>query len=237
MIKDGKILVAERSDGKGWCGPGGHIVAGEDTMQAALRETYEEFDIMPREFLPMDGFTITLDGEQEINQFFCTDFEGEPQADENEMHGARFVSLEELAELPLFPPFAEAVERFLEMIQPPELDLDRADFDESKVKREKNGRFGVKPDSDKEGKTTKPLTNPKQKDRMNVSKKESLPMTAIEKAKVTHDINNLYHAKYKGKRNCVIRTRSNEPDSPSYYYKFKNNGFDNYDIYHKAEIE
>ena len=235
VIKDGKILVAERSDEGTWCGPGGHIQVNEDTMQAALRETYEEFDILPREMLPVNGCTITLDGSEEINQFYCTDFEGEPQADEREMFGAKFVSLEELAELPLFPPFAEAVNKFLDMIQPQDMELDRADFDESKVKREKNGRFGVKPDSDKGKSTTKTLTNPKQKNRMNVSK--SLPMTDIEKAKVTHDINNLYHAKYKGKRNCVIRTSSNEPDSPSYYYKFKNHGFDDYDIYHKTEID
>ena len=205
-------------------------------MQAALRELYEEMDILPAgELLPIDGFTITLNGKEEINQFFCTDFIGEPQADGKEMKDAKFVSLDELFELPLFPPFAEAVERFLDMIQPQDMELDRADFDENKVKREKNGRFGVKPDSDKGNNTTKPLTNPKQKDRMNVS--ESLPMTAKEKAKVTHDINNIFHAKYQGKRNCVIRTRSNEPDSPSYYYKFKNHGFDSYDIYHKTKID
>lgn len=237
VIKDGKILVAERSGEGTWCGPGGHMQVNEDTMQAALRETYEEFDILPRSMLPVDGCTITLNGSEEINQFYCTEFIGEPKADEKEMLGAKFVSLEELAELPLFPPFAEAVEKFLEMIQPKETQLDRADFDENKVKREKNGRFGVKPDSEKGDNTTKTLTTPQNKNRMNVSKKESLPMTGIEKAKVTHDINNLYHAKYKGKRNCIIRTSSNEPDSPSYYYKFKNHGFDNYDIYHKTEID
>lgn len=69
----------------------------------------------------------------------------------------------------------------------------------------------------------------------NKKKRESLPMTAKEKAKVTHDINNVYHAKYKGKRVCAIRTSSNEPDSPTYYYRFKNHGFDNYDIFMKME--
>ena len=117
VIKDGKILVAERSDGEGFSGGGGHIQQGEDTMQAALRELYEEFDILPKHLYPIDGFSITLDGKEEINQFYCTDFIGEPQADESEMHGARFVSLEELQSLPLFPPFAEAVEKFLKMVQ------------------------------------------------------------------------------------------------------------------------
>lgn len=228
VIKDGMILVAERSDGKGWCGPGGHIMQGEDTMQAALRETYEEFDILPKHLYPLEGFSVTLDNNEEINQFYCTDIEGEPQADEEEMCGAKFVSLEELVELPLFPPFAKAVNAFLDMIQHPKMDLDREDFDEGKVKRNDKGQFSSK------GNTTKLLTNSTKKARMNVS--ESLPMTAIEKRKVTHDINNIFHAKYQGKRNCVIRTRSNEPDSPSYYYKFRNHGFDNYDIYHKSEI-
>ena len=60
-------------------------------------------------------------------------------------------------------------------------------------------------------------------------------MTEKEKAKVTHDINNVYHAKYKEKRSCFIRTHSNEPDSPSYLYRFRNHGFDNYDIYMKIK--
>ena len=165
VIKDGKILVAERSGEGTWCGPGGHMQVNEDTMQAALRETYEEFDILPRDMLPVDGCTITLNGSEEINQFYCTDFEGEPQADENEMLGAKFVSLEELAGLPLFPPFAEAVEKFLEMIQPPKTQLDRADFDEGKVKRNKKGQFSSKGSDN----TTKPLTNPQNNDIVNVS--------------------------------------------------------------------
>ena len=56
-------------------------------------------------------------------------------------------------------------------------------------------------------------------------------MTAKEKAKVTHDINNVYHAKYKGKSSCYIRTHANEPDSPVYVYRFRNHGFDDYEIH------
>ena len=59
-------------------------------------------------------------------------------------------------------------------------------------------------------------------------------MTDIEKAKVTHDINNIYNAKYKGKKKCYIRTSSNESDSPSFFYRFKNHGFNDYDIYYKT---
>lgn len=68
-----------------------------------------------------------------------------------------------------------------------------------------------------------------------VSQRESLPISPKERAKVGHDINNLYHARYKGKRSCMIVTRSNEPNSPMYTYRFKNHGFDNYEIYMKTE--
>ena len=57
---------------------------------------------------------------------------------------------------------------------------------------------------------------------------KSLKISRKEAAKVTHDINNVWHIKYKGKRIGVIETHSNRPDSPSYEYFFINYGFDNY---------
>lgn len=116
IVKDGKVLVAERSDGKGWCGPGGHMQEGEDTIEAALREAYEEFGILPKYLYPMEGFVVPLGYNEEINQFYCTDYEGEVKADDNEMYNAKFVSLEELQKLPLFPPFAQALEKFLQLV-------------------------------------------------------------------------------------------------------------------------
>ena len=53
-------------------------------------------------------------------------------------------------------------------------------------------------------------------------------MTQKEIAKVTHDINNVWHLKFQGKKKCVIETHSYELDSPSYEYHFINNGFDDY---------
>lgn len=151
--------------------------------------------------------------------------------DESEMHGARFVTLEELAELPLFPPFAEAVESFVQMVTGDMISL-TADGNIATIKVSENrtdggpgsGRYPK--GSGKEG---------SKNSRIKKKKVESLPMTAKEKVKVTHDINNVYHAKYKGKRVCAIRTRSNEPDSPAFYYRFRNHGFDNYDIFMKIE--
>ena len=40
----------------------------------------------------------------------------------------------------------------------------------------------------------------------------NLPMTPKEKAKVTSEINNVWHVKYKGKRTGLIITRSNEEE-------------------------
>ena len=58
---------------------------------------------------------------------------------------------------------------------------------------------------------------------------KSLLITRKEVAKVTHDINNVWHShfKKKGEELCVIYTHSNKPDSPSYAYVFLNHGFDN----------
>ena len=45
VLNDGKILCGQRSDGQGWCGPGGHIEPGETPSMAFRREAKEEFNI------------------------------------------------------------------------------------------------------------------------------------------------------------------------------------------------
>lgn len=116
VIKDGKILVAERSDGKGWSGGGGHVQYGENCREAALREVYEEFDIVCDSITPIDGFVIELDGVQQPNQFFCTSFKGDVQCTDGEMRGPQFLTLEEIQHYPLFPPFEEALQQFLKQV-------------------------------------------------------------------------------------------------------------------------
>ena len=59
---------------------------------------------------------------------------------------------------------------------------------------------------------------------------KSLKITRKEAAKVTHDINNVWHSKYKDVKIGFIYTHSNRPDSPSYVYTFINHGFDNYEF-------
>ena len=53
-----------------------------------------------------------------------------------------------------------------------------------------------------------------------------------EHAKVGHDINNRYHAHYKGKRKGMITTY-NPDDDTAYNYLFESHGFDKYNIYSK----
>ena len=55
-----------------------------------------------------------------------------------------------------------------------------------------------------------------------------MKMTKKEVAKVTHDINNVWHIRFKGSTKCVIATRSNLLDSPIYEYHFINHGFNQY---------
>ena len=57
-----------------------------------------------------------------------------------------------------------------------------------------------------------------------------LKITKKEAAKVTHDINNVWHDRFQGKRYCRIYSHSYQSDSPSYVYHFINHGFDNYEF-------
>ncbi len=125
----------------------------------------------------------------------------------------------------LFLPFKLSLEDFLRQLNEIRLTLD-----ESQSNIETDGGPGS-------GRYPKGSGKKNEKSSSKKKKPKSLPMTVKEKAKVTHDINNIYHAKYEGKRSCIIRTSSNEPDSPSYVYRFRNNGFDDYDIYSKEPNE
>lgn len=108
IVTDGeRILIADRTDGKGVCGPGGSREDSETPLQTVMREAREEFGIdliSPR----VIGQTDYL-GQSPVF-FICSEFAGITKADGVEMTNARFVPIPELFKLKLFPPFEESLQ-------------------------------------------------------------------------------------------------------------------------------
>ena len=223
VVKDGKVLVGTRKDNGLVCGPGGHIEIGETPEDAAIRETREEFGINIANIIPVTLISGMSEQYCPSQVFLCTEYYGNPICFNTEMEDARFEDIGSVLDMDLFLPFRLSLEDFLR-----QLDEIRLTAEVSQSNMEADGGPGS-------GRYPKGSGGKNKKSNSKRKKTQSLPMTAKEKAKVTHDINNVYHAKYKGKRVCAIRTSSNEPDSPTYYYRFKNHGFDDYDIFMKTE--
>lgn len=116
IVKDGKILVADRGDGEGLCGPGGHIQDDETVGMAVSREAQEEFGIAPLNLLPL-GYYQGSPGRYSPSILYFTDrFEGTPTPDDDEMKNARWMTLEELENADLFPPFEESVKMLINLL-------------------------------------------------------------------------------------------------------------------------
>lgn len=221
VVKDGKVLIGERKDNGLICGPGGHIEAGENSEDAAIRETREEFGINVAGLVPLAVISGMPSEYCPSQIFLCTEYYGEPVCFNSEMDNARFADVADIMQQEVFLPFRLSLQELLRNLQ--EIMLTQPDDSGNIITDGGPGSGRYPKGSGKKG----------QKKSSEKRKNGSLPMTAKEKAKVTHDINSVYHAKYAGKSHCYIRTHSNEPDSPSYVYRFRNNGFDNYDIYMK----
>lgn len=225
VVKDGKVLVGTRKDNGLVCGPGGHIEIGETPEEAAIRETREEFGINIADIIPVTLVSGMSEEYCPSQVFLCTEYYGEPICFNTEMENARFEDVESILDMDLFLPFRLSLEDFLR-----QLDEIRLTAEVSQSNMEADGGPGS-------GRYPKGSGKKNEKSGSKKKKSKSLPMTAKEKAKVTHDINNVYHAKYKGKSSCYIRTHSNEPDSPAYVYRFRNHGFDDYEIYMKESTD
>ena len=111
VVKDGKILTATRIDGKHKNqigGPGGHIDRGEEPEEAAIREAFEEFGIECKNLKPLG----IQDGGRAYGKsavFLCTEYDGEPKTDDEEMADLKWRTIEELGEEKLFYPFAQSL--------------------------------------------------------------------------------------------------------------------------------
>ena len=225
VVKDGKVLVGTRKDNGLVCGPGGHIEIGETPEDAAIRETREEFGINIANIIPVTLISGMSEQYCPSQVFLCTEYYGNPICFNTEMEDARFEDIGSVLDMDLFLPFRLSLEDFLR-----QLDEIRLTAEVSQSNMEADGGPGS-------GRYPKGSGKKNEKSGSKKKKSQSLPMTAKEKAKVTHDINNVYHAKYKGKSSCYIRTHSNEPDSPAYVYRFRNHGFDDYEIYMKESAD
>lgn len=114
VVRDGKILTGTRIEGDKHgqiCGPGGHIEAGENPQQAAVREAYEEFGIKCRDLRYLGN---TPGGESAI--FLCLDFSGTPKADEEEITSAKWLTPEEINECDQFKPFEQSLDMLADEI-------------------------------------------------------------------------------------------------------------------------
>jgi 8-oxo-dGTP diphosphatase len=104
LLRDGKLLVAERPEGKPYSGfwefPGGKVEADEDVGLAIKRELHEELGIdvinAERWFEHLHAYpdkTVLLE------LWLITEFSGEPEGRENQV--LQWASYEEILHLPL----------------------------------------------------------------------------------------------------------------------------------------
>ena len=123
VVKDGKVLTGTRISGKGVGligGPGGHIEEGETADEAALRETFEEFRIIPKDLLRI-GYKLETGDDVKTGKdfaehlgstvFLCTDFKGVPECDGKEMAMPVWRNMEDLYVMDdrLFKPFRDSL--------------------------------------------------------------------------------------------------------------------------------
>lgn len=135
VITDGKILVGTRTDNGLICGPGGHIQNGEQPSESALRELQEEFHIKANKLYPLGAIQDPEGKWKPSMVFLCTDYEGNPKADEEEMTDARFADIAELSQMDnLFPCFAASLALLMNRLGMSNGDTDNQNNDASSAK-------------------------------------------------------------------------------------------------------
>lgn len=259
VIKNGKILIGERKDNGLVCGPGGHIEMGETPEEAAIRETREEFGINIAETIPLTIISGMPAEYCPSQVFLCTEYFGTPICFNAEMENARFEDIRKIMNMNLFLPFQLSLKKLIREFQG--LNEGEHHNDEWKtingqhINIGKNGELlngnpKVLGGSDKIGKAKgkgKKETVEKSVESGNIEiptdsrgrqfkKPRAENVSPKEAEKVGHDINNVYHARFKGKRRGIITTY-NPDDDIAYDYKFECHGFDEYNIFEKSKNE
>ncbi len=120
VVRDGKILVGLRRTEGTFCGPGGHIEEGETPEEAAVREALEEFGITPAELIHIGTTSGAVKPYLPSEVYLCTEYDGVPKADGNEMQFAQFMGPDQVSALidagVAFPPFAESATLLLQCL-------------------------------------------------------------------------------------------------------------------------
>lgn len=109
FIKNGKILVAERTDDGTLCGAGGHMQDDETPEEAAARESIEEFSLEPIELIPLGKMKASKGLYLNTMVYLCDNFKGKVKTDGEEMKHGRWMSIESLEKSNLFPAFGESL--------------------------------------------------------------------------------------------------------------------------------
>ena len=117
ILQGNKVLTGTRvaGDAGGYgliCGPGGHIEDMENPLEAASRETEEEFGIIP---LNLKELGAVGDDDPNVRQshiFVATEYSGIPKCDDEEMREIVWRDFDELQNMSdkLFKPFADSLE-------------------------------------------------------------------------------------------------------------------------------
>ena len=109
VIKDGKILCGRRTGTDMLCGPGGHMEEGESTEDTAVREAMEEFNIVPLNIIPLGRCEASSEAYCDSMVYFTDQYTGKEKADEVEMSDVQWLSIGELMQANLFPPFKKSL--------------------------------------------------------------------------------------------------------------------------------
>ncbi|MCD7826337.1 MAG: DUF1073 domain-containing protein [Clostridiaceae bacterium] len=246
VIKDGEILVGERKDSGLLCGPGGHIELGETPEDAAIRETREEFGINIAETIPLTIISGMPEEYCPSQIFLCTEFYGTPIAFNTEMENARFEPVTDILKKQMFLPFELSIRELLNVLHNINRDIVNEDdwvtVNGQHIEVNENGeQIGGNPkvlgkESVANSSGSGNMEIPKDSNGKSYSKPAADNVSPKEAAKVGHEINNVYHTRFKGKRRGVITTY-NPDDDRAYDYKFESHGFDEYNIFSKIENE
>jgi 8-oxo-dGTP pyrophosphatase MutT (NUDIX family) len=124
----GTLLLVRRRDSGTWELPGGRVDVGESAVEAAVRETAEEtgvrIEVTEIAGLFSDPGHVVRSADGEVRQQFAVLFRarclgGVPRGDQHETTDAAWVTVADLADLPMLPPMQRWVAQALAVGEPP----------------------------------------------------------------------------------------------------------------------